>query len=141
VKVRKSHQLEEVAALMDELAPSLLSSASGGASAAPGAGVSSSKPSSRRTSGGDVDGAGGDGAAVGETVIGRCTAAALATGVDCVLDEEFSASREPARVAGFSQVRGMLLSRRNLNACSFGLWRFFCSVGLRRRALFSCLGP
>lgn len=94
---------------MDELAPSLLSSASGGASTASGAGV---KPSSRN-SGGEVDGAGGkgagageDGAAVGKTVIGRCTAAALATGVDCVLDEEFSASREPARVAGFSQVRG-----------------------------------
>lgn len=98
---------------MDELAPSLVSSAGGGASAASVAGLKPSSPGGGRNSGGDVDGAGGekveageDGAAVGETVIGRCTAAALATGVDCVLDEEFSASREPARVAGFSQVRG-----------------------------------
>lgn len=72
---------------MDELAPSLRSTASGG------------RPSSSSNSGGAAGG-GGD----SDTVIGRCAAAALSTGVDCVLDEEVSASREKGRVEGFPQV-------------------------------------
>lgn len=71
---------------MDELAPSLRLSASG-------RGESDSAVSSETVGEGEA------------TIVGRCTAAALGTGVDCVLDEEFSASREAARVAGFSEVR------------------------------------
>lgn len=73
---------------MDELSPSLKASAKGIAS--DGLGFEG------RDTGGSYS---------GETVVGRCTAAALATGVDCVLDEEYSASRETGRIAGFSQVR------------------------------------
>lgn len=40
----------------------------------------------------------------GETVVSRCIAAALATGVNCVLDEEYSASREAGRITGISAV-------------------------------------
>ncbi|CAN0030790.1 unnamed protein product [Ectocarpus sp. 12 AP-2014] len=94
MEVKKSHQLEEVSALMDDLAPSLRE-ASRGVAQAGGAGNSSRS--------GDDSGAGS--AVEGETVVGRCTAAALSTGVDCVLDEEFSASRDAARVTGFKRVR------------------------------------
>lgn len=93
--MKKSYQLEEVAALMDDLAPSLLE-ASRGVAQAGEAGNSSSSG----------DGSGAGSAIEGETVVGRCTAAALSTGVDCVLDEEFSASRDEARVTGFARVRG-----------------------------------
>lgn len=101
-QVRKSHQLEEVAALMDELAPSVRSASRGGSAAAEKGG----SPGNSSSSGGDVDSSGSSAASAGEneTVIGRCAAAALSTGVDCVLDEEFSASREAARVTGFPQV-------------------------------------
>lgn len=80
---------------MDDLAPSLKSASTGG--------VGEER---------DADKFGGDGPASGEavknaTVVGRCTAAALGTGVDCVLAEEFSASREPARTKGFTQVTRM----------------------------------
>ncbi|CAB1114084.1 unnamed protein product [Ectocarpus sp. CCAP 1310/34] len=93
MEVKKSHQLGEVAALMDDLAPSLRE-ASRGVAQAGGAGNSS------RSGGGS-----GAGSAVeGETVVGRCTAAALSTGVDCVLAEEFAASRDAARVTGFGRV-------------------------------------
>lgn len=93
MEVRKFHQLEEASASMDDLAPSLRSASTGGSSG-------------EET---DADNSGGDGPASGEavkdaTVVGRCTAAALGTGVDCVLAEEFSASREPARTRGFAQV-------------------------------------
>lgn len=71
---------------MDELAPSLRLAASG-------RGESDSSVSSETVGEGEA------------TIVGRCTAAALGTGVDCVLDEEFSASREAARIAGFSKVR------------------------------------
>lgn len=78
---------------MDELSPSLRSSARGGDAEGGEAGDSGSESS---VSGETTKGA---------TVIGRCAAAALGTGVDCVLDEEFSASREAARTKGFPQVR------------------------------------
>lgn len=81
---------------MDDLAPSLRE-ASRGVAQAGRAGDSSS-------SSGDGSGAGST--IEGGTVVGRCTAAALSTGVDCVLDEEFSASRDAARVTGFARVRG-----------------------------------
>lgn len=102
-QVRKSHQLEELAALMDELAPSLASSARG-------RGVVGDASSPSGTASSDTDSSGAASSAAGEseggeTVIGRCTAAALGTGVDCVLDEEFSASRQAGRVTGFPQVR------------------------------------
>ncbi|CBJ30884.1 conserved unknown protein [Ectocarpus siliculosus] len=93
MEVKKSHQLGEVAALMDDLAPSLRE-ASRGVAQAGGAGNSSRSG----------DGSGAGSAVEGETVVGRCTAAALSTGVDCVLDEEFSASRNAARVTGFGRV-------------------------------------
>lgn len=91
---------------MDELAPSLRSSARGYA-------VSTEGSSPSNTDNNDTDSPGTHSTAgesgserERETVIGRCTAAALGTGVDCILDEEFSASRETARVTGFPQVRG-----------------------------------
>lgn len=93
-KVRKSHQLQEMSALMDELAPSLKAAARGGVSK--GREVDSDSDSTDSASGESVE---------GDTIVGRCTAAALATGIDCVLDEEFSASRESARITGFSEVR------------------------------------
>ena len=100
IKVRKFHQLEEASALMDDLAPSLKYASTGGVGKERGA-----------------DKFGGDGPASGKavkdaTVVGRCTAAALGTGVDCVLAEEFSASREPARTRGFAQV-----TRKSRHAC------------------------
>lgn len=82
---------------MDELAPSLRSSARGGSAAEAGGSDSDSAD--------DVGDSAGGSKSEGETVIGRCAAAALSTGVDCVLDEEFSASREAGRVAGFPQVQ------------------------------------
>ena len=72
---------------MNELAPSLKASTKGVASE----GAMGDKYIDRSRS--------------GESVVGQCTAAALATGVNCVLDEEFSSSREAGRVTGFSQVR------------------------------------
>eukprot|EP00752_Nemacystus_decipiens_P017705 g15874.t1 len=101
MEVRKAHQLAEVVALMDELAPSLRSAASRGSVAVDKEG----SPSSSNNSGGDVDGANDGGRETG-TVIGRCAAAALSTGVNCVLDEDVSASRERGRVEGFPQVPG-----------------------------------
>ena len=75
---------------MDDLAPSLRSASTCGVGEERDADNSGGSPS-----GGTVNDA---------TVVARCTAAALGTGVDCVLAEEFSASREPARTKGFAQV-------------------------------------
>lgn len=86
---------------MDELAPSLRSTSSS----------SSNSCRSDMAAGSDN----GSEAVESKTVIGRCAAAALSTGVDCVLDEEVSASREAGRVKGFPQVGSVLV-------CLFACW-------------------
>ena len=84
--------------MMDDLAPSLRSSAAAGGGGEEGVADNYENDGCNDDS---VSGETGRDA----TVIGRCTAAALGTGVDCVLSEEFSASREPARTRGFAKVR------------------------------------
>ncbi|CAM9525490.1 unnamed protein product [Ascophyllum nodosum] len=97
MEVRKAHQLAESSNLMNELAPSLKASTKGVASE----GAMGDKYIDRSRS--------------GESVVGQCTAAALATGVNCVLDEEFSSSREAGRVTGFSQVSHEEIKRLYVN--------------------------
>lgn len=84
------HQLKEASALMDELCPSLPTMARG---------ASQSGNKEQQT------------VASGETVMARCVSAALATGVDCVLAEEFAESREPGRHWGFEPVNLILIVR------------------------------
>lgn len=86
---------------MDELAPSLQAHAQRADGVAEESGSPEAEGRSERT----VIGGSGRGGEDFAPVVARCTAAALGTGVDCVLDEEFSASRQPARVAGFPPVR------------------------------------
>ncbi|CAM9272888.1 unnamed protein product [Scytosiphon promiscuus] len=102
MEVRKSHQLEEVAALMDELAPSLQTHAR--EREADGAAEETASPELEGRSERTVIEGNSRGGQDFAPVVARCTAAALGTGVDCVLDEEFSASRQPGRVAGFPPI-------------------------------------
>lgn len=81
-QIRKRHQLDEAAALMDRLCPALPTVARG----------------RRARNGGEDNGP----SAV--TIMGRCVGAALSTGVDCVLAEEFASSREAGRQRGFEKV-------------------------------------
>lgn len=82
---------------MDELAPSLRS-------AAGGAPADVDREGSSSNSNRDSETAQGEKTVQSDTVVGRCAAVALSTGVDCILDEEVSASREAGRVKGFTQV-------------------------------------
>lgn len=90
IQVRKMHQLQEVSTLINKLCPSLPTMAQG---------VSSGRDEERRSSGS------------GETVMARFVSAALATGVDCVLTEEFAMSREAGRERGFEKVESDRISR------------------------------